>query len=771
MTTKTIRPARAVAEDEWLAKKLMEAGFGGPDCDFPDCTNARAPRSKGKPGPPPKFCVQHNNDRDRQIAYRARQRLEKERAAAPEPVPVQQAVARGVREEQVLAQLLPRVLTALEAVHAGQEAGADTDAVAAHIVEVQHSADEQVRQAEERRDEAIQAAEEAREQAARSGEVAAEARAEQHAAQLEAATALREAADADQRATESAAARQQLSEEHQRLRGEHAELTGAHGELKNRHQELEHAHTALTGTHGTLLEAHGQLKGEAESLQHRVQELSQHTTTLEEARRRAAADLATAQTENSGLSARLDELTENREELKTANGRLTTQLDEERREHRREMAALRAHLEAARSTAGPSSPAPGDEGEASESTPDQEPEPDAAEDECMPAAIVDLGVHGGSGWSLVRRDADWDTWTVRRDGENTGTVQPERTLLGNSLRGWSAHRSGIPLPPPYQQTHFANREQAAGAVISAALRAAPGPAATAAAGFAALDEPAQAALVAAVIPVVTATPERGGRLARLPQDVRAAALRTALRVPGEQDLALLTGLDPKNLGRSKDARQLTRALESLTGPPGAEDETAPVDLGVVHGRAWRLEPDPDQQGGYRVLADDTEVGTIAPVRRRTGQAPRWAAVHRRRSLGRGPNHGDRDAAARAVIEAERAWVPLPALDDASCQAIPHWLRSNLFGTATRVDPRRGRLAQVQPGAYRRRLQAALGDARRSATGRIRGQHLAVLLDAAREDLGGPGSGAAQRLYDVLQQIREHIVAASLDPTGAGTPES
>src|SRR2546425_38568 len=109
MTTTTTRPGLAATNDEWLAKKLMEAGVGGQDCDFPDCTAAGAPRTKGKSGPPPKFCVQHNNPRDRQIAYRARKALEKKRATQPEPVPVQQAVAQGAREQQVLAALLPRV--------------------------------------------------------------------------------------------------------------------------------------------------------------------------------------------------------------------------------------------------------------------------------------------------------------------------------------------------------------------------------------------------------------------------------------------------------------------------------------------------------------------------------------------------------------------------------------------------------------------------------------------------------------------------------------
>ncbi|MDX3804518.1 hypothetical protein [Streptomyces sp. AK04-3B] len=52
------------------------------------------------------------------------------------------------------------------------------------------------------------------------------------------------------------------------------------------------------------------------------------------------------------------------------------------------------------------------------------------------------------------------------------------------------------------------------------------------------------------------------------------------------------------------------------------------------------------------------------------------------------------------------------------------------------------LAHIQPGAYRQQFHPIIGQARRTATGHIRGRHLAVLLDAAREDLGGarPPSG-------------------------------
>lgn len=773
MTTTTTRPGLAAATDEWLARKLMEAGFGGPDCDFPDCTNARAPRPEGKSGPPPKYCVQHNNPRDRQIAYRARKALEKERAAAPEPVPVQQAVARGAREEQVLATLLPRVLTALEAVQQGQQAGADTTAVAAHIAEVNTSADERVRQAEERREQAVRDAGQAREEAARSEEAAAQARAEQQAAQMEAATALREAADADARATADRAALDELSDTHRQLRDEHHELSGKHEELSGRHQELERTHAALASEHGSLRTEHGRLQGEAQVLRERVKELSGQKARLEEDQRRMAAELAAAQTENTGLTAQLGELREHREELKAQIGRQAGQLEDERVRHRREVQTLRGQLDEARAAArradgpGEDESAPGTEDDqvptGTQDGPATDDDSDEASDStepAFPAAIVDLGRHGGSGWSLMRRDPGWDTWTVLRDGETAGSIQPKHSLLGNSLLGWSARTShSIPLSP-YRDKYFPNREQAAGAVIRDGLRRAASAAPVAvAAAFAALDEPTQEAVVAAVIPLATATPERGGRLAQLPRAVREAALRTALRVPSDQDLDHLTALDAQALGRSKQARHFLAALQDLR-PAEAQEETGPVDLGTIGGRAWRLEPDPAYLGGYRVLADGTEVGAIAPVRRRKTDTVRWTAEHRRRTLGRGPAHAGRDTAAQAVITAEDAWVPLPPLDDGAYRRIPAGLRSDLYGAAGRIDLRRGRLAQIQPGAYRQQLHAAIGQARRTATGHIRGQHLAVLLDAAREDLGAPGSTPADRLYEVIQDIRAVLVSGA-----------
>ncbi|GHA51592.1 MULTISPECIES: hypothetical protein [Streptomyces] len=107
MTTTSIRPGLAAATDDWLAKKLMQAGFGGPDCNYPDYTVARAPARRASTARHRGSASGTTSPRDRQVVYRARKALEKERAAAPEPVPVQQAVAQGAREQQVLAPLPP----------------------------------------------------------------------------------------------------------------------------------------------------------------------------------------------------------------------------------------------------------------------------------------------------------------------------------------------------------------------------------------------------------------------------------------------------------------------------------------------------------------------------------------------------------------------------------------------------------------------------------------------------------------------------------------
>ncbi|MFF2228923.1 hypothetical protein ACFVV7_37020 [Streptomyces globisporus] len=763
MSTKTVRPAKTVAADEWLARKLLEAGFGGADCDFPECTNARAPRPEGKSGTPTKFCVQHNNRRDRQRAYRARLALEKEKAARPAPVPVQTAVARAVREEQVLESLLPRVLTALETVQQGQQAGADPASVAAHIQDVTTTAEQQVQEAEQARAEAV-------EQAEQSAAAAEQARAEEAAAVLEAACALGEAGSADARASEAVAARNALDVEHQALRAAHEELDTSRRLLAEQYATLTGAHAELTTAYEGLVGAHGRLQGEAESLRGRVNEQSKALEQLQQRHEENLSSLAVAQTENTGLTSRLQELQGHQGELESKNSELTAQLGQVHTGYRRELAALREELAAVRrpgaTTDGPQDP--GEDGTSASGVRAESSDgagPDGGRR--RPVSIVDLGRHAGSTWALVRYDDETDDrWFLLRDGERSGSVQPEYPGYGTSRAGWSAHTTTLLTVKPTWLTekpsdakHFTGRDKAAAALIRDCVRRTPSPTVQAAAAptFTALDDDIRTTLVAAVIPLATAS---APRWAKLPASVRDAALSTALRIPTEDDLQQLAGLEAKTVGRSKEAQQLLAALQCLRldDEQEAAQDDGPVDLGTIGGREWRLEPDPHYTGGFRVLVDGADIGAVAPVRQRKSGTVRWSAEHRRRVLGRGPSYADRDAAVHAVTGAEAVWVPLPELDDNSFRRIPAWQRSNLYGAAGRIDLRRGRLAQVQPGAYRRELHQAIVQARRSASGKIRGQHLAVLLDAAREDLGSPSSGSAQQLYDVIQEIRQGLVA-------------
>ncbi|MFI1226019.1 MULTISPECIES: hypothetical protein [unclassified Streptomyces] len=704
--------------------------------------------------------MQHNNPRDRQRTYRRRKALEKERAARPTPVPVQTAVARAVREEQVLASLLPRVLTALETVHQGQQAGADTAAVAAHIQDVTTTAEQQVQEAEQAREEAV-------EQAEQSAATASEARAEEAAAVLEAACALGEAAAADARASEAVAALATLDAEHQALRAAHEEEKTSRRQLAEQHEALTGAQAELTAEHEELVGAHGRLQGEADSLRVRVSEQSEALTQLQRRHEENLSALAAAQTENTGLTSRLQELQGHQGELKSKNSALTARLDQVHTEYRRELAALREELAAALrpSTATDGPQDPGEDGTSATGVQAGETADGAGPEEAdggrgRPLSIVDLGRHAGSSWALVRYDDETDScWYLLRDGERSGSVQPEHSGYGTSRVGWSARTANLMPVKPSGAKHFTGRDKAAAALIRDCVRRTPSPAVQAAVArtFTALDDDTRTTLVAAVIPLATAS---APRWAKLPAAVRDAALSTALRFPAEDDLQQLAGLDVKALGRSKDAQRLMDALQCLRTDEKQETEKAdgPVDLGTSDGRAWRLEPDPHYAGGFRLLVDGVDVAAVSPVRRRKSDTVRWSAEHRRRALGRGPSYPDREAAVRAVTDAEAAWVPLPELDDDAFRRIPAWQRLNLYGAAGRIDLRRGRLAQLQPGAYRRELHQAIVQARRSATGQIRGQHLTVLLDVAREDLGSPSSGPAQQLYDAIQDVRESLVA-------------
>ncbi|PCG81162.1 hypothetical protein CIB93_36885, partial [Streptomyces sp. WZ.A104] len=165
------------AGDPWLERKFAGHAGATADCRYPDCTEARERPAPGRPGPPPEFCPTHNNKRDKQYAYRQEKKAEAEAAArraaeeagesapAPDPLPV--VLARRAREQSVLAELLPRVAAALETVLAGEQAAADTDAVAAHLAAVDHAAAVRVEEAA--------AARRAAEQTAAAAHAAAEA--------------------------------------------------------------------------------------------------------------------------------------------------------------------------------------------------------------------------------------------------------------------------------------------------------------------------------------------------------------------------------------------------------------------------------------------------------------------------------------------------------------------------------------------------------------------------------------------------------------------
>ncbi|MEU0942361.1 hypothetical protein ABZ379_06125 [Streptomyces canus] len=101
-------------------------------------------------------------------------------------------------------------------------------------------------------------------------------------------------------------------------------------------------------------------------------------------------------------------------------------------------------------TAAGSAEAPGD-GSASASTGDKTlPDTEDAEGETarLPVAIKDFGHYAGSGWCMVRFRTGWDEWTVLRDGDPVGTVEPEHAITRRrSLLGWKATHLLIPLRP------------------------------------------------------------------------------------------------------------------------------------------------------------------------------------------------------------------------------------------------------------------------------------------------------------------------------------
>ncbi|MFD7668137.1 hypothetical protein [Streptomyces sp. NPDC059788] len=138
----------------------------------------------------------------------------------------------------------------------------------------------------------------------------------------------------------------------------------------------------------------------------------------------------------------------------------------------------------------------------------------------------------------------------------------------------------MPLAPRGGK-HHRNRHATAQAVVTTAVRHQPDPSASAPSWWRALDAPRLNALVA-------------------------AALRIATRGPHEDDLDLLAILPGTVLNRTKAGRQLADALQAVR--PAAAD----LVLGEADGRTWRLTPDPDQGGHYRIHADQDQLGTAAP---------------------------------------------------------------------------------------------------------------------------------------------------------------
>ncbi|MFF1715745.1 hypothetical protein [Streptomyces sp. NPDC058268] len=518
------------SKNEWLDRKF-EDGRLGVDCRYPECTDEPEPRRPGKSGPPSKFCVRHNNKRDRQFTARAEEKAERDRAAADEadeetPVrePLPQILHRRAHHLAVLAELGPRLVTAAQTIVDAQQTILDTEAVADHIAEIQQQAETAVRTTDTAR-----AAAERATHAARTGLqfallAAVGAVAERDAATKEAATALGEAAEADTRARAAGRALDELAAQHQELRGHHQELTGAHEQLDTQHQELTAQHRALQETYSELSGRAGRLEGELSALRPRLESLTARNESLEEQLRTGAGELATASARAEGLQEQLGaaqaERTREREEHQRA-------LDEVRERQREETGRLRTQLAAL------SGPGPQHEAEAG-------PEPAAAEDtaaktdergtgEAGPADFpapgpepVDLGVHDGRHWVMEPEPGRTDRFRLLADEAAVGTLAP--ALRGSRPTGqWQAGHRRTRLAPRNGR-HFADHTAAIRAVIEAENTYRPLPAA---------DNPVWAAIPADLrtqlsSAALNVNPDRGYIAALEPAAYR-RALASALR--------------------------------------------------------------------------------------------------------------------------------------------------------------------------------------------------------------------------------------------------
>ncbi|MFD8316165.1 coiled-coil domain-containing protein [Kitasatospora purpeofusca] len=211
--------------------------------------------------------------------------------------------------------------------------------------------------------------------------------------------------------------------------------------------------------------------------------------------------------------------------------------------------------------------------------------------------------------------------------------------------------------------------------------------------------------------------------------------------------------------RQQLADQATAFMELRTGlaalSPAAEPERdaaedAPTTVPVEEPEGLELVPDQAHPGAYLVRSAGRTIGTLSPR-----QSGRWAATHRRRALQpTGQRYfADQDSALRAVADAERTWTPLPPEGDPAWDTIPPWMIQNLRHAVHPVNARKGQISKLEPLDYRRQVHQAIAQIKRRATPLP--QHLAVLLDVPQEDLG-QRSKPAERLFGVLQQIREHL---------------
>ncbi|MEV8396705.1 hypothetical protein [Streptomyces niveus] len=246
----------------------------------------------------------------------------------------------------------------------------------------------------------------------------------------------------------------------------------------------------------------------------------------------------------------------------------------------------------------------------------------------------------------------------------------------------------------------------------------------------------------------------------------------------QSTLMTCTGQQPEDLPAPTEERERTtpsdvHTLTALpTGREGTDDADPSPDVdptppyldlpminllggiprGLPDGYSLRADPERPAEAIHLLDAGAAVVGS-AELR-----GTSWRARHRRRTF---PKRFARPLdAIRKVFAAEDTWEPLPPLDDEAYRLIAERapnVRSRLLSPLHRIDWRRGPISRIEPASYRKALQKAFTDVARTAEGRIRGESLRVLLDAAREDLGPAKSGPADQLYQVLQEIRAFYI--------------